>query len=47
MVMGDCISNVSADLKLCFPDTYKQILPIVYYLILEENNSLSTNRFIK
>lgn len=35
------ITGVSADLKLCFPDTYKQILSLVYYLILEENNSLS------
>lgn len=34
------ITGVEADLKACFPDTYKQILSIVYYLILEENNSL-------
>lgn len=33
-------TGVEADLKACFPDTYKQILSIVYYLILEENNSL-------
>jgi len=29
------------DLKKCFPDRYKQILSIAYYLILEDNNSLS------
>ncbi|NLC45205.1 MAG: IS1634 family transposase [Clostridiales bacterium] len=34
-------TGVATDLKLCFPDTYKQMLSIVYYLILEENNSLS------
>ncbi len=35
------ITGVTTDLKSCFPDTYKQILSIAYYLILEENNSLS------
>lgn len=35
------LTGISADLKSCFPDTYKQILSIAYYLILEENNSLS------
>lgn len=35
------ITGVTADIKACFPDTYKQILSIVYFLILEENNSLS------
>ena len=34
------ITGVETDLKACFPDTYKQILSIAYYLILEENNSL-------
>jgi transposase len=34
-------SGVESDLKVCFPDTYKQLLSIVYYLILEENNALS------
>ena len=34
-------TGVAADLKACLPDTHKQILSIVYYLILEENNSLS------
>ena len=29
------------DLKSCFPNTYKQILSIAYYLILEDNNPLS------
>jgi len=35
------ITGVEADLKSCFPDTYKKILSIAYFLILEENNSLS------
>lgn len=35
------LTGVSADLKDCFPDSYKKILSIVYFLILEENNSLS------
>lgn len=34
-------TGVEADLKACFPDKYKKILSIAYYLILEENNSLS------
>ncbi|BBB89567.1 MAG TPA: transposase [Methylomusa anaerophila] len=34
-------TGVEADLKACFPDRYKKILSIAYYLILEENNSLS------
>jgi transposase len=34
-------TGVEADLKACFPDSYKKILSIAYYLILEENNSLS------
>lgn len=34
-------TGVEADLKACFPDTYKKILSIAYYLILEANNSLS------
>lgn len=29
-----------ADLKLCFPDSYKKLLSIAYYLILEDNNPL-------
>lgn len=29
------------DLRKCFPKTYKQILSIAYYLILEDKNSLS------
>ena len=33
--------GLTDDLKKCFPDTYKQILSIVYYLILEDKNSLS------
>lgn len=34
-------TGVEADIKACFPDRYKKILSIAYYLILEENNSLS------
>ncbi len=37
--------GISADLMRCFPDTYKQILSIAYYLILEDKNPLS--RFLK
>ena len=33
--------NVTADLRTCFPDAYKKVLSIAYFLILEENNSLS------
>ena len=32
--------GLSADLRKCFPDTYRQILSIAYYLILEDNNPL-------
>jgi len=35
------ITGVKEDLRACFPENYKQILSIAYYLILEENNSLS------
>nr|WP_246187713.1 hypothetical protein [Ornithinibacillus caprae] len=38
--IGD-ITGIIADLKACFPDTYKQMLSLAYYLILEENNALS------
>ncbi|MCD6237835.1 MAG: IS1634 family transposase [Thermotogae bacterium] len=31
------ITGVTHDLKLCFPNSYKQMLSIVYYLILESN----------
>jgi transposase len=34
------ITGVQADLKACFPDNYKQILSISYYLILEDENPL-------
>ena len=34
-------TGVMQDLKACFPDAFKKILSIVYYLILEENNALS------
>ena len=32
--------GITHDLKQCFPDTYKQILSIVYYLILEDSTPL-------
>ena len=32
--------GITEDLKQCFPDRYKQILSIAYYLILEDNNPL-------
>jgi len=35
------ITGITDDLKNCFPETYRQILSVAYYLILEENNSLS------
>jgi len=38
--IGEAI-GVEADLKACFPDIHKKILSIAYFLILEENNSLS------
>lgn len=34
------LTGVQADLKTCFPNTYKQILSIAYYLILEDENPL-------
>ena len=33
--------GITKDLKHCFPDSYKQILSIAYYLILEDRNPLS------
>lgn len=33
-------TGVAADLKICFPDSYRQIQSIVYYLILENRNLL-------
>lgn len=35
------ITGITTDLKACFPDTYKQILSIAFYLILEDKNPLS------
>lgn len=35
------MTGVKEDLKFCFPENYKQMLSVAYYLILEENNSLS------
>jgi hypothetical protein len=34
-------TGVTADLKASFPDTYKQILSVAYFLILEDSNALS------
>jgi len=33
--------DITADLRKCFPDTYKQILSTAYYLIMEDRNPLS------
>jgi len=33
--------GITADLKACFPNDYKKLLSIVYFLILEESNALS------
>ena len=38
-------TGVTEDLKKCFPDSFKKILSIAYYLILEDRNPLS--RFSK
>lgn len=35
------VTGVSRDLQACFPDHYRQILSIAYYLILEDRNPLS------
>jgi transposase len=34
-------TGLTKDLKACFPDAYKKILSIAYYLILEDKNPLS------
>ncbi|KJS28349.1 MAG: hypothetical protein VR64_24950 [Desulfatitalea sp. BRH_c12] len=34
-------TGVTEDLKTCFPESYRQILSIDYYLILEDRNPLS------
>ena len=34
------VSGVTEDLKSCFPHTYKQILSIAYYLVLEDQSPL-------
>jgi hypothetical protein len=39
----DCISGatgVAEDLKVCFPDSYKKILSVAYYLVMEDKNPL-------
>jgi hypothetical protein len=33
--------GIIEDLRSCFPDTYRKVLSIAYYLILEDNNALS------
>lgn len=35
------VTGVEADLRSCFPDIWRQILSLVYYLILEEGNPMS------
>ena len=35
------VTGVTADLKTCFPKSYKKIQSIAYYLILEDRNPLS------
>ena len=32
--------GITADLKVCFPNSYRQMLSVVYYLILEDNASM-------
>ena len=34
------VTGITDDLKTCFPNTYKQILSIAYYLVLEDQNPL-------
>lgn len=33
--------GITADLKFCFPETFKQILSAAYYMILEDHSPLS------
>jgi len=33
--------GITDDLKVCFPESYKQVLSIAYYLIMEDKNPLS------
>ena len=35
------LTGVEADLRACFPEIYKKILSLAYFLILEESNALS------
>lgn len=37
--IGDKL-GITADLKQCFPEQYKQVLSVAYYLILEDHNPL-------
>ena len=34
------VTGLTSDLKTCFPNTYKQIMSIAYYLVLEDQNPL-------
>ena len=34
-------TGITKDLKKCFPNYYQKILSVIYYLIIEENNSLT------
>ena len=34
------VTGLTSDLKTCFPNTYKQIQSIAYYLVLEDQNPL-------
>lgn len=38
--IADCL-GITEDLKRCFPGSYKQILSIAYYLIMEDRNPMS------
>ena len=38
--VGD-ITGVEADMKSCFPESYKKLLSLAYFLILEESSALS------
>lgn len=33
--------GITRDLEVCFPDTYKQILSLAYYLVMEDRNPMS------
>ena len=35
------ITGITADLKACFPENYKKLLSVAYFLILEDTDALS------